>query len=110
MEMRPTLKRQTTISEKLKGKKDEYKQIPQIVGMSGTDPVGEFVVEGIGLERAINGLIRLGKVAYNAYKVTGTKLGKTYQVVVLRKDLIIMIFLLRNILIMIKLEIGYRCS
>ena len=76
MEMRPTLKRQTTISEKLKGKKDEYKQIPQIVGMSGTDPVGEFVVEGIGLERAINGLIRLGKVAYNAYKVTGTKLGK----------------------------------
>ena len=76
MEMRPTLKRQATISEKLKGKKDEYKQIPQIVGMSGTDPVGEFIVEGIGLERAINGLIRLGKVAYNAYKATGTKLGK----------------------------------
>lgn len=52
MEMRPTLKRQATISEKLKGKKDEYKQIPQIVGMSGTDPVGEFIISGIGLNGA----------------------------------------------------------
>ena len=49
MEMRPTLKRQATISEKLKGKKDEYKQTPQIVGMSGTDPIGEFIISGIGL-------------------------------------------------------------
>ena len=49
MEMRPTLKRQVTISEKLKGKKDEYKQTAQIVGMSGTDPIGEFIVSGIGL-------------------------------------------------------------
>ena len=52
MEMRPTLKRQATISEKLKGKKDEYKQIPQIVGMSGTDPIGEFIISGIGLNGA----------------------------------------------------------
>lgn len=49
MEMRPTLKRQATISEKLKGKKDEYKQTPQIVGMSGSDPIGEFIISGIGL-------------------------------------------------------------
>ena len=50
MEMRPTLKKQATISEKLKGKKDEYKQTPQIVGMSGSDPIGEFVISGIGLD------------------------------------------------------------
>ena len=49
MEMRPTLERQVTISEKLKGKKDEYKQTPQIVGMSGSDPIGEFIISGIGL-------------------------------------------------------------
>lgn len=49
MEMRPTIKRQATISEKLKGKKDEYKQTPQIVGMSGSDPIGEFIISGIGL-------------------------------------------------------------
>ena len=57
MEMRPTLKRQATISEKLKGKKDEYKQTPQIVGMSGTDPIGEFIISGIGL----NGVGALAK-------------------------------------------------
>ena len=57
MEMRPTLKRRATIAEKLQGKKDEYKQVPQVVGMSGADPVGEFIVETIGL----NGIGALAK-------------------------------------------------
>ena len=67
MEMRPTLKRQATISEKLKGKKDEYKQIPQIVGMSGTDPVGEFIISGIGLN-GVGVLAKGSKALYKAYK------------------------------------------
>ena len=32
-----------------KGKKDVVKQVPQVIGMSGTDPVGEFIISGIGL-------------------------------------------------------------
>lgn len=75
-EMRPVIIKKATRAEKIKGKKNIVKQVPQVIGMSGTDPVGEFVVEGIGLGKAINGLIRLGKVAYNTYKATGTKLGK----------------------------------
>lgn len=72
-EMRPVIIKKVTRAEKIKGKKNIVKQVPQVIGMSGTDPVGEFVVEGIGLGKAINGLIYLGKVAY---KATSTKLGK----------------------------------
>lgn len=75
-EMRPVIIKKVTRAEKIKGKKNVVKQVPQVIGMSGTDPIGKFIVEGIGLGKAINGLIRLGKVAYNAYKATGTKLGK----------------------------------
>jgi hypothetical protein len=78
--MRPVLIKKATRAEKIKGKKDVVKQVPRGIGMSGADPVGEFVVEGIGLGKAINGLTRLGKAVYNAYKAskaTGTKLGKT---------------------------------
>jgi hypothetical protein len=57
MEMRPTLKRKATKAEKLRGKKDEYIQTPQVVGMSGADPVGEFVLAGVGL----NGIGTLAK-------------------------------------------------
>lgn len=57
MEMRPVIKRKATFAEKLQGKKDEYEQVPQVVGMSGADPVGEFILSGIGL----NGLGALAK-------------------------------------------------
>ena len=78
-EMRPILVKKVTRDEKIKGKKNVIKQVPRVIGMSGVDPIGEFIVEGIGLGKAINGLTNLGKATYNAYKaskVTGTKLGK----------------------------------
>ena len=57
MEMRPTLKRKVTTAEKLQGKKDEYEQTPQIVGMSGADPLFSFYVGRVGL----NGIGALAK-------------------------------------------------
>lgn len=57
MEMRPNIKRKATIAEKLRGKKDEYKQVPQVVGMSGADPLLSFYVGGVGL----NGIGALAK-------------------------------------------------
>lgn len=53
MEMRPTLKRK---AEKF-GDKDEYEQKPQVVGMSGADPLLSFYVGGVGL----NGIGALAK-------------------------------------------------
>ena len=56
MEMRPTLKRKVTTAERLKGKKDEYEQTPQVIGMSGKDPLlgtlFDLYVGGKGLEAA----------------------------------------------------------
>ena len=73
MEMRPTLKRKATTTEKLRGKKDEYVQTPQVIGMSGADPAGEFILAGIGL----NGIGTLAKTGlWNVAKYTPrTQLG-----------------------------------
>jgi len=49
MEMKPTLVKRASFAEKLRGGKDTYKQTPQVIGMSGADPVGEFVVAGAAL-------------------------------------------------------------
>jgi hypothetical protein len=48
-EMRPVVVKKATRAEKIKGKKDKIKYVPQVIGMSGADPIGEFIVEGIGL-------------------------------------------------------------
>ena len=73
MEMRPTIKRKATTAEKLQGKKDEYEQTPQVVGMSGADPLLSFYVGGVGL----NGIGALAKTGlWNAAKyVPTTQLG-----------------------------------
>ena len=68
-EMRPVLVKKATLAEKIKGKKDVVKQVPRGIGMSGADPVGEFVVGGIGLGGIFNGLTSLGKAGYNVYKL-----------------------------------------
>lgn len=69
MEMRPTLKRKATISEKLRGKGDEYEQTPQVVGMSGADPLLSFYVGGVGL----NGIGALAKTGlWNVAKYAPT--------------------------------------
>ena len=57
MEMRPTLKRKATTAEKLRGKKDEYEQVPQVVGMSGADPLLSLYPEIVGF----NGIGALAK-------------------------------------------------
>ena len=51
-EMRPVVVKKATRAEKIKGKKDVVKQVPQVIGMSGADPVGEFIVGTIGLNGA----------------------------------------------------------
>ena len=56
-EMRPVVVKKATRAEKIKGKKDVVKQVPQVVGMSGADPIGEFIVGTIGL----NGVGALAK-------------------------------------------------
>ena len=69
MEMRPTPKRKVTIAEKLQGKKDEYVQTPQVVGMSGADPLLSFYVGGVGL----NGIGALAKTGlWNVAKYAPT--------------------------------------
>lgn len=56
MEMKPQLKRKTTFSEKLKGKKDEYIRVPnpQAGALSPVDPVGEFFVAGAAMSPVFN--------------------------------------------------------
>ena len=53
-EIRPVLKRKATTQEKIQGKKDEYEQVPQVIGMSGYDPLLgtalEFYAGGRGLD------------------------------------------------------------
>ena len=44
-EMRPILIKRATLSEKIKGKKDQYKLQPRVIGMSGRDPLLGFVVD-----------------------------------------------------------------
>jgi hypothetical protein len=56
MEMKPVLKKKASVIERFKGEKDKYEQQPQVVGMSGADPVGQFVVE----TAALGGLGKLG--------------------------------------------------
>jgi len=63
--MRPVVVKKATFKEKALGKKDEVKNVPQVIGMSGADPVGEFIVSGIGLGGAMNGAAWLGKQAFN---------------------------------------------
>jgi len=38
--MRPTVVKKSTFKDKLLGKKDVIKQTPQVIGISGSDPVG----------------------------------------------------------------------
>ena len=73
MEMRPTLKRKATTAEKLQGKKDEYKQVPQVVGMSGADPLLSFYIGGIGLN-GVGALTKTGLWNIAKYAPT-TQLG-----------------------------------
>lgn len=73
MEMKPTLVKRASLAEKLRGGKDTYKQIPQVIGMSGADPVGEFVVAGAALnpifKLAGNGLLyTLARAKGNPYQ------------------------------------------
>ena len=69
MEMRPVIKRKATFAEKLQGKKDEYEQIPQVIGMSGADPLLSFYVGGVGL----NGIGTLAKTGlWNVAKYAPT--------------------------------------
>lgn len=72
-EMRPVIIKKATRAEKIKGKKDVVKQVPQVIGMSGTDPIGEFIISGIGL----NGVGVLAKTGlWNIAKyVPKTQLG-----------------------------------
>lgn len=72
-EMRPVIIKKATRAEKIKGKKDIVKQVPQVIGMSGTDPIGEFIISGIGL----NGVGVLAKTGlWNIAKyVPKTQLG-----------------------------------
>lgn len=48
-EMKPVLIKRASFKDKLRRKKDQYKLVPRGIGMSGTDPVGKFIVEGIAL-------------------------------------------------------------
>lgn len=73
MEMRPILKRKATTAEKLQGKKDEYKQVPQVVGMSGADPLLSFYIGGIGLN-GVGALTKTGLWNIAKYAPT-TQLG-----------------------------------
>ena len=73
MEMKPTLVKRASFAEKLRGGKDTYKQTPQVIGMSGADPVGEFVVAGATLnpifKLAGNGILyTLARTKGNPYQ------------------------------------------
>jgi len=73
MEMKPTLVKRASFAEKLRGGKDTYKQTPQVIGMSGADPVGEFVVAGAALnpifKLAGNGILyTLARAKGNPYQ------------------------------------------
>ena len=48
-EIFPTLVKKATVPEKLQGKHNTYSFSPRGVGMSGADPIGQFIVEGVAL-------------------------------------------------------------
>lgn len=48
-EMQPKLIKRVSLKDKLAGKKDVYKLVPKVIGMSGADPVGKFIIESVAL-------------------------------------------------------------
>ena len=75
-EVVPVLSQRVGIIDKLKGKKDIYKHRVRGVGMSGADPVGQFIVETIALAP----VGKLLKPIKPRYKVTTGIDGKPYNV------------------------------
>lgn len=62
-EMRPVVVKKASLPEKLAGKKDSVTYMPHVIGMSGTDPIGEFIVGGIAANGLLKGATWLGKKA-----------------------------------------------
>ena len=63
-EMRPVVVKKATRAEKIKGKKDTVKQVPRIIGMSGTDPLLGFIAETYVSGKVLKGVSQL----YKAFK------------------------------------------
>lgn len=78
-EMKPTLRKKATIKEKLQGKKDQYSFSPRIIGLSGADPVGTFIVEGAALSPLAKVVRPLAKTRYKVRTTKGID-GKAYTV------------------------------
>lgn len=86
-EMQPKLIKRVSFKDKLAGKKDVYKLVPKVIGMSGADPVGKFIVEGIALSPVFKIPMAGKKILksmtappkYTKRNLTGID-GKTYRV------------------------------
>ena len=63
-EMRPVVVKKATRAEKIKGKKGTVKQVPRIIGMSGTDPLLGFIAETYVSGKVLKGVSQL----YKAFK------------------------------------------
>ena len=72
-EMRPVLVKKATRSEKIKGKKDQYKLQPRVIGMSGSDPLLGFAVDTYVGGKVLKGAGQLYKAIKGRQAVKATE-------------------------------------
>lgn len=72
-EMRPVLVKKATRAEKIKGKKDQYKTQPRVIGMSGRDPLLGFAVDTYVGGKVLKGAGQLYKALKGKQAVKATE-------------------------------------